>query len=217
MNINTYSFYPIDSKMYVILENKKALIIDPCVSEEAKEYLKSEQVKEILVLLTHEHYDHISGVNWLRECFPQVKVFCSEACANGIVKPTRNLSAYYEILFSSKEEEIREYVKNMDVQPYSCQADETYEGRKEWNWEGHKIVMQETPGHSKGSSCILMDDMYLFSGDTLVTGHETILRLPGSSKKDFANITVPYLESLDKEIMVYPGHGKPQKLAEFMR
>lgn len=118
MNINTYSFYPIDSNMYVILENKKALIIDPCVSEEAKEYLKSEQVKEILVLLTHEHYDHISGVNWLRECFPQVKVFCSEACANGIVKPTRNLSAYYEILFSSKEEEIREYVKNMDVQPY---------------------------------------------------------------------------------------------------
>ena len=105
----------------------------------------------------------------------------------------------------------------MDVQPYSCQADETYEGRKEWNWEGHKIVMQETPGHSKGSSGILMDDMYLFSGDTLVTGHETILRLPGSSKKDFANITVPYLESLDKEIMVYPGHGKPQKLAEFMR
>ena len=102
MNINTYSFYPIDSNMYVILENKKALIIDPCVSEEAKEYLKSEQVKEILVLLTHEHYDHISGVNWLRECFPQVKVFCSEACANGIVKPTRNLSAYYEILFSSK-------------------------------------------------------------------------------------------------------------------
>ena len=67
MNINTYSFYPIDSNMYVILENKKALIIDPCVSEEAKEYLKSEQVKEILVLLTHEHYDHISGVNWLRE------------------------------------------------------------------------------------------------------------------------------------------------------
>ena len=156
MNINTYSFYPIDSNMYVILENKKALIIDPCVSEEAKEYLKSEQVKEILVLLTHEHYDHISGVNWLRECFPQVKVFCSEACANGIVKPTRNLSAYYEILFSSKEEEIREYVKNMDVQPYSCQADETYEGRKEWNWEGHKIVMQETPGHSKGSSGILI-------------------------------------------------------------
>ena len=62
-----------------------------------------------------------------------------------------------------------------------------------------------------------MDDMNLFSGDTRVTGHETILRLPGSSKKDFANITVPYLESLDKEIMVYPGHGKPQKLAEFMK
>ena len=81
----------------------------------------------------------------------------------------------------------------------------------------HKIFLKETPGHSKGSICILVDEKILFSGDTLVTGHETILRLPGGSKKDFAGITLPYLESLDREIMVYPGHGEPQKLAEFMK
>ena len=91
----------------------------------------------------------------------------------------------------------------MNIQPYSCKADEIFNGKKEWNFESHKIVMQETPGHSKGSICILVD--------------EKLLRLPGGSKKDFAGITLPYLESLDREIMVYPGHGEPQKLAEFMK
>ena len=66
MNINTYSFYPIDSNMYVILENRKALIIDPCVSEEAKEYLKSEQVKEILALYQNVF---LSGSTTVREAY----------------------------------------------------------------------------------------------------------------------------------------------------
>lgn len=98
--------------------------------------------------------------------------------------PHKNLSEYYEILFSGKDEKTQEYVKNMNIQPYSCEADEIFNGKKEWNFESHKIVMQETPGHSKGSICILVDEKILFSGDTLVTGHETILRLPGGSKKD---------------------------------
>ena len=78
MNIKSYSFYPIDAKMYLLVENHRAVILDPCVSEEAKEYLQSENVEEIIVLLTHEHYDHISGINWLRESFKRTKVICSE-------------------------------------------------------------------------------------------------------------------------------------------
>ena len=69
MDIKSYSFYPIDARMYVIVENGKALIIDPSISEDAKKYLKSEKIEDILILLTHEHYDHISGVNWFKEEF----------------------------------------------------------------------------------------------------------------------------------------------------
>ncbi len=213
--IQTYSFYPIDARMYVIAENEKAVIIDPCVSEEAKKYLQSEGIKDIIVLLTHEHYDHISGVNWLRGNFPTTKVLCSEACAEHIISPHKNLSAYYEILFMGKDPEVQEYVKNMNVPPYSCEADVILNGKKEWNWEGHQISMVETPGHSKGSCCILFDKECMFSGDTLVTGHETILRLPGGSRKDFARITTPFLDSLDRELLVYPGHGEPQKLYKY--
>ena len=215
METLSYSFYPIDARMYIIAENGKAVIIDPCVSEEAKKYLQSQNIQDIIVLLTHEHYDHISGVNWLRKNFPETKVVCSEVCSKGILSPHKNLSAYYEILFMGKDPEVQEYIKNVEVPPYSCEADETFQGQTEWNWEGHQIVMVETPGHSKGSCCILFDKKCMFSGDTLVTGHETILRLPGGSKKDFVEITMPFLNSLDGELMVYPGHGKPQRLKQF--
>ena len=126
-----------------------------------------------------------------------------------------NLSEFYEVLFISKDQKIREYVEKMNVQPYSCTADIVFEEEMYMTWKTHSLKLKETPGHSRGSICILMDDDILFSGDTLVSGEKTILRLPGGSKKDFAEITMPFLNSLDGEWMVYPGHGEPQKLYKY--
>ncbi len=215
MNIHIYSFYPIDSKMYIILENEKALIIDPCVSEEALQLLEVHSVSQILVLLTHEHYDHISGVNWLRENFSHVCVLCSSECAKALPNPSKNLSNFWEVLFVGKDKETQEYVRNMDIKPYSCEADEIFSEEKKIEWEGHTLYLKETPGHSKGSICIEMDGEILFSGDTLVTGYPTITRLPGGSKKEFAGLSLPYLRGLDSELMVYPGHGDKQLLKMF--
>ena len=213
--IQSYMFYPIDSRMYIWQEGDSAMVIDPCVSKDALLCLRGKNINRILVILTHEHYDHISGVNWLKENFENVCVLCSQLCADALDNPCRNLSEFWKVFFVGKEERIQEYVQNMNIQPYSCRANETFEGEYEFIWQGHKVFLKETPGHSKGSICILVDEELLFSGDTLVTGHETILRLPGGSKKDFAGITLPYLESLDKEIMVNPGHGETQKLKQF--
>lgn len=215
MKVVSYSFYPIDARMYVVMENQKALIIDPCVSEEAKEYLKESNVEDITIILTHEHYDHISGVNWLRENFARVTVLCSESCGKLITKPNKNLSSFYEILFMGKDEETQEYVRNMDVQPYSCEADEVFCDELNTDWEGNSLSLKETPGHSKGSICVLLNENILFSGDTLVTGHDTVLRLPGGNKKDFYEVTIPYLQTLDREMLVYPGHGESQRLGDY--
>lgn len=213
--IYTYDFYPIDSRMYILLENKKALVIDPCISEEALQLLKENGVAELLVLLTHEHYDHISGVNWLRENFSSVEVLCSLKCAEALPNPSKNLSHFWEVLFVGKDEETQEYVRNMNIQSYSCEADRTFEGEYRMSWEGHSLWLKETPGHSPGSICIFLDGDRMFSGDSLVTGYSTILRLPGGKKKDFYSITVPFFETLDSEISVYPGHGECQKLGQY--
>lgn len=213
--IHTYSFYPIDARMYVLWEGTKALIIDPCISEDALEFLNKNGVKELLVLLTHEHYDHISGVNWLRGCFPSVEVMCSSKCAEALPVPSHNLSIFWEILFMDKDQEVQEYVRNMKIQPYSCEADHEFDGEYKMSWEGHTLFLKETPGHSKGSICILLDETCLFTGDSLVTGYPTVTRLPGGSRKEYESVTVPYLKSLNPELMVYPGHGDKKQLKEF--
>lgn len=115
-----------------------------------------------------------------------------------------------------KDEETQEYVRNMNIQPYSCEADRTFDGECRMSWEGHSLWLKETPGHSAGSICILLDEKILFSGDSLVTGHPTILRLPGGSKKNFKMITIPFFESLDSELVVYPGHGEMQSLSSML-
>lgn len=211
--IHTYDFYPIDARMYVLLENGNALIIDPCVSDAALQLLQKNDTAQILVLLTHEHYDHISGVNWLREHFPSVCVLCSSICAEALPLPSENLSNFWEILFIGKDEETQEYVRNMNIQPYSCTADRTFKEEQKLSWEGHSLFLKETPGHSKGSICILLDDRILFSGDSLVTGFPTITRLPGGSKKIYQTITLPWLRTLDPSLTVYPGHGETQALS----
>ena len=53
------------SNMYLVLEGGQALIIDPHICMPALELLRTNGVENVLVLLSHEHFDHISGVNWL--------------------------------------------------------------------------------------------------------------------------------------------------------
>ena len=52
---------------YVLMEDGAAVIIDPNNYEQIEEILRQNQVTPELVLLTHEHGDHISGLNALRE------------------------------------------------------------------------------------------------------------------------------------------------------
>ncbi|MFR5971512.1 MAG: hypothetical protein ACLUGF_10915 [Clostridium sp.] len=41
-------------------------------------------------------------------------------------------------------------MQNMNIQPYSCKADETFEGEYEFIWQGHKIFLKETPDTQRG-------------------------------------------------------------------
>lgn len=209
--IYTYKFEPIDSRMYIIIKNKEALIIDPCISKDALELLLKNDVKEILVLLTHEHYDHISGVNWLKGKF-KCKVLCSKKCSKNIEDSNLNLSKHFSVLFIDKDINIRNKVESID---YICKADEVFEDELELYWQENKIKLVEAPGHSKGSVCIIFNDNLIFTGDTLVNGFKIITRLPGGSRKDYENITLPFLRGIPDSTLIYPGHGESDVITKF--
>lgn len=197
MKISEYMFSPIDSVMYVITENEHALIIDPCINADAERMMKERKIKDVLIILTHEHCDHISGVNWFRERF-STEVMCSYKCAENIKDPKKNLSQYIDILF--------EDVAGYHLEPFSCVADRWFEGERNMQWNGHSMFLKETPGHSEGSICILLDKKYAFTGDYLIEGRKVFTKLPGGSKSKYLNITKPYLDDIKAKYIICQGH-----------
>ncbi len=213
MQIRTYTYELIDSKMYIMIEGSEALIIDPCISEDAVTMLRSEGVDNVLILLTHEHYDHMSGLELFRDAFSSCSVLVSEICNTYMQKPTRNGSKYFKALFIDKESDRIEEAGQVPAVSYT--GDEFFAGETQFDWQEHKIFIRETPGHSPGSVCIIIDDSILFTGDSLLKDDPVVVKLPGGNRKDYNEYTVPYLKSLDEELMVYPGHGEGGVLKDF--
>jgi len=203
----------ITANMYVLSIGDSCLVVDPFVSQEVSNLLCKYHIKDCLVLLTHEHLDHISGVNWLRGLFP-CRVVCSETCGGRITDPRKSGAAYFDALFFGHNEQEQQAAKGIFDSQYTCQADWTYTGETEFPWQGFSINLRETPGHSPGSQMIIIDNKYLFTGDSLIPGQKVITRLPGGNRKSFEKETLPYLRSLPENCIIFPGHGQEMQYAE---
>ena len=214
MKVHKYIMPAITSNMYILIMDEQALVVDPHENDEAAELLESSGVKEITILLTHEHFDHISGVNFFREKWP-CKTYGNNKCKEMVEDPAKNLAAFFMAIFISKPEEERQMAQSLFAEDYACQADVGFDKEYDMDFMGLSVKMMETPGHSPGSICILINDKYLFSGDSLVDGNKVITRLPGGSRKEYNQITRPFLESLPEDVIVFPGHGQEGYLKDF--
>lgn len=50
-------------------ENKTAVIVDPGDAMPVKNYLKNQQLQPVAILITHHHWDHMNGVQGLKQIF----------------------------------------------------------------------------------------------------------------------------------------------------
>lgn len=203
MDITCYTSVDMLSNMYVISENDHALVIDPSRDNDVLELVKQEAHIVDKILLTHEHCDHVSGAQRMRSEFGS-PVFCSETCAKNLMDSRLNYSRYFNALAKVQS---RIYSGTcVDMEAFVLQADETFTGEAGFTWQGHYVIISELPGHSQGSIGILLDNTYLFIGDTLIWNEKTITRFIGGSKKQLEQVTMPWLYQLDPAIYVYPGH-----------
>lgn len=198
--------------MYAVIVGGRAIIIDPNNADAVVDFLREEQIYEILILLTHEHYDHISGVNWLKNFF-KCTVMCSYECGLAIVDPSKNMSRYFNELLklmNDDKDQLGDTSQNAstNILPYKCVCDNVFHDEINFDYFGLNIKLKETPGHSKGSASIMLDDKIIFTGDNLIYRNPVITRLPGGSKNDFYSQTIPFYESLNASTQVFPGHGE---------
>ena len=74
------------------------------------------------------------------------------------------------------------------------------------------LKVLHTPGHTQGSICLLDED-FVFTGDTLFKDGCGRTDLPGSSQKDMENSLEKLSKLLKPGTIVYPGHGEIFKIS----
>lgn len=198
MIIKTYVAGPVQANNYLVVEetSKEAVLID-CSDyvQEIVDYVKENKLQVKYLLLTHGHFDHVLGINKMKEAL-NAKVYVHEADKVQVVN-TREVMRMFGLP--------TEGVVNPVIDATLSEVGQLSLGKEQ-------IRIIETPGHTPGCVCYLIGDK-LFSGDTLF--HSSIGRtdLPGGSFQQIKHSVVDILFALDENIQVYPGHGSPTTIA----
>lgn len=192
------------SNCYVVYDEdtKRCLVIDPGSEKSLREIEFIEKNRLILdfIIITHEHTDHTWGVKALREKYPQSKLLCSDVCGKN-VKRTNKI--YF--LF---------YYDDPNYQYEIAPADQLISKEVEtFQWGDSVIKFLLTPGHSKGSMCVSINNM-LFTGDTIMP-FKPYFNGRDSDEDDWY-VSISKVGSLfPEDTVIYPGHGDILKLKDW--
>lgn len=193
-----------ESNCYLLGEGGGAVVIDPNDAKGPLERLEALGWKAELILLTHEHCDHMAGLEALRDRYPQARVVTTAACSEGLGDTRRNMTRMMEVYLTFRGK------PGVAYPPFTCRpADLTYETEWTERWRGHRLRAVALPGHTPGSAGIFLDEDTFFSGDYLIPGEAVILRLPGGSEADYRRAAEPFLHQLPPGLRICPGHGTP--------
>ena len=209
MNWEMFTEPLFESNCYILEEDGACIVVDPNDPAAVPERITRRGWTPELIFLTHEHCDHMAGLDALRARFPSARVIAGEACCRGLQDKRINMTRMAEtyLAFSGKP--------GVSYPPFvPAYVKPSFTEELTLHWRGHVIRCIALPGHTPGSTGIRMDENVFFSGDYLLIGKEPVLRLPGGSEIAFRQITVPVLMALPKGIRVFPGHGEPYGLSD---
>lgn len=190
MIVKKFVIGPIETNCYLVYDKKAGILIDPAVFEsKVLDYIKNNQLKIEYILLTHGHFDHISGVSkFAKELSAKI------ALHQGDQSLTQGLFRLSAPLFGYRISAFKPDVFLEDGQIMTA-------GDLEF-----RVI--HTPGHSPGGvNFYLEKQKILFSGDTLFAGSYGRTDLPGGDEEKIFE-SIKKLLKLPPETKVYPGHGE---------
>ena len=192
MRVEKFTYNDIDdlnANTYVVINEGEAIVIDPsCDDDKVGDFLIKNNLKPIMVLLTHGHFDHIRGVDRLIKRF-NVSLYIHFDDEKLLTDDSLNCSYFEETPIVIRTKPI------------------TLSGDEELNVLGDTLKVIHTPFHTEGSTCYyFINNKLLFSGDTLFAGSVGRDDLPTSNRRK-RNNSLSKLKSLPKVCKIYPGHG----------
>ena len=180
MKIHVLQVGPIGTNCYLLEDENThaAAVVDP--GDEAARILaqaKEDGVEIKLILLTHAHYDHTTGVAELHKALPNVPVYLHPDDAARLGTPV-----FPPLGMESTPYKDGDVVRVGDID----------------------VQVLHTPGHTPGGVCLMAGDV-LFTGDTLFQGSMGRTDLPGGSYEQIM-ASLARLARLPGDFQVLPGH-----------
>lgn len=192
MNIKIVTERHYGENCYIIYEggSGKCAVVDPA-SEIVLDELKKLSLVPEFVLLTHGHFDHVSGVNALLAEYP-VPVYVHETDAELLSDGYKNASSLL----------IGESITVL-AEPKTLVAGEMIK------LGGLEFTAVHTPGHTRGCVCYFCGEA-VFTGDTVFAYDRGRTDLYGGDEATIINSIRTLLPML-KGKTIYPGHGQTRK------
>ena len=185
MEINKFTLGPVMTNTFVVHENGKGFIVDcPYPSSILDKFLEDNKIKIEFIILTHTHFDHVSGLKYYKDKFG-VDVYASEDAKD--LAEDKNFNLGYHIC--NLEVPIDHYLKDGEV------------------FSKYNIKAIKTPGHTIDSMSFVMGDD-VFTGDTLFKLSVGRADFPGGSFEEIRDSILNKLGKLDRNSKIYPGHNE---------
>ncbi len=198
-SLTSYCPNAISSNIYLLEKEGKFLLIDVgyakgnCLTL----FLHKHHASSLEgILLTHGHFDHISG---LKELLPlSCPLYFGEEDASFFENSKHNGSYFF---------------LNEDIVLPTCSFLSPMD-KEEFYLPPFRFLTLKTPYHTKGGiSYYFPDEKICFSGDSLFYHGMGRVDLYGGEARKMQN-SINKILSLPKEVIVYPGHGKKTTIAE---
>jgi len=174
---------------YFLIKNRKTVIIDPFSIDEVQKFIEKNNLIPQFIILTHAHIDHIKDLKLVSDLY-KIPVYMCEKEKEIYNSNDNNLSNLFSIPFQLTK--IKKYLRDGE----------------EIDFEGEKLKIIHTPGHTPGSICILAGNI-LITGDTLFASSVGRTDFPYGDEKLLFKSIREKLFKLDDDIIVYPGHNQP--------
>lgn len=195
MRITEFETGPLGANCFCVTENGiDAVLIDVGgADDELLEYIKNNELNIKAILLTHGHFDHIGGAAKLRE-ITGAKIYIHD---------------YDAELTDSREKSLASWVPPQYFAPFV--ADYKFNGDDVIECAGMKFTVLHTPGHTRGSSCFIVNDN-IFCGDALFKGSIGRSDVYGSDPM-MQRAALAQFSELSGDYTLYCGHGATTTLS----